>query len=64
MIPEDALVLGRIGGYDTFNINYFKDAVKESIKLNKKLYYIFVNTFNFCKGNTPQDQIWLRKRIL
>tara|TARA_Y100001968_G_scaffold329844_1_gene380151 strand:+ start:2095 stop:3264 length:1170 start_codon:yes stop_codon:yes gene_type:complete len=46
-IPQDALVIGRHGGKETFDIKFVKDAIRKVIKLNKNIYFIFVNTDNF-----------------
>lgn len=43
-IPKDALVLGRYGSYDTFNIDFVKEVVAEE---SSKIYFIFANTEKF-----------------
>lgn len=44
-IPEDAIVVGRYGSYDTFNINFVKEVV---INKSSKIYFLFANTEKFC----------------
>jgi len=48
-IPRDAFVLGRHGGYDTFDIGFAKEAIIETINSRSNLYYVFVNTEPFYK---------------
>jgi hypothetical protein len=43
-IPKDAIVFGRTGGIDTWNLPFATKAVYESLNLNKNVYYIFQNT--------------------
>lgn len=43
-IPETAVVIGRHGGQDTFNLDFAKDVIKQVLDLRKDLYFIFVNT--------------------
>ncbi len=46
-IPEDAFVVGRHGGYYTFDIPFVKEYVKKSLEKDKNLYYVFLNTEPF-----------------
>lgn len=46
-IPKDAIVFGRYGGYGTFNIPFVHDVIAEFIKLNKNVYFLFMNTKPF-----------------
>lgn len=46
-IPKDAIVIGRHGGLDTFNIDYVQQAVDEVTKSNTNIYFLFVNTPKF-----------------
>ena len=48
-IPSDAIVLGRHGGMDQFNILYVQQAIDEITDKNENIYFIFVNTQKFCK---------------
>ena len=43
-IPRDAFVIGRYGGYDTFNIDFVKEVV---IEQSNKIYFLFANTEKF-----------------
>jgi len=47
-IPEDAVVYGRYGGADSFDINYVHPIVYNVAKENPNIYFIFMNTNNFC----------------
>jgi hypothetical protein len=47
-IPEDAIVFGRHGAMDTFDIQIAKDAVIEVAKANPSIYFLFMNTYQFC----------------
>jgi len=44
-IPENAIILGRHGGYGSFNIPFVYQSIISN--LNENIYYIFVNTFPF-----------------
>jgi glycosyltransferase involved in cell wall biosynthesis len=46
-IPEEAIVFGRHGGYDEFNLNYTQKAIKDSLKENDNIYFVFMNTKPF-----------------
>ncbi len=46
-IPSDALVIGRNGGWDSFDINFVKDSIREIINLRKDLWFLFQNTEPF-----------------
>jgi beta-1,4-mannosyl-glycoprotein beta-1,4-N-acetylglucosaminyltransferase len=46
-IPENAIVFGRHGGKDTFNISYVHEAIKEIVNENNNIYFLFVNTSSF-----------------
>jgi len=45
-IPKSAIVGIRIGGYDTFDINFVRELVDE-LSLNANYYFIFINTEKF-----------------
>ena len=47
-IPEDALVFGRYGGYETFDIMYVHSVIKYILGLCPNHYFIFMNTKPFC----------------
>lgn len=46
-IPKDALVIGRYGGKETFNIPFVVDTIIESLNQRNNLYFLFVNTPSF-----------------
>jgi len=48
-IPESAIVFGRYGGCDTFNIQCAIDAIIEVAKNNPTKYFLFMNTIPFCE---------------
>jgi hypothetical protein len=43
-IPNDATVFGRIGGWDSFDIPWVWDAIKEILDIKSDYWFIFVNT--------------------
>lgn len=47
-IPKDAIVYGRYGGYNEFDINYVHKIVHDVAKENPNIYFLFVNTKKFC----------------
>ena len=46
-IPKDAIVYGRYGGYEQFDIPYVIDIVKEVARTNPLTYFIFMHTKPF-----------------
>ena len=46
-IPENAVVFGRHGAYDLFNIEYVQKIISDVAKNNTNIYFIFVNTKKF-----------------
>jgi len=46
-IPRDAIVFGRYGGFDEFNINIAHNAIQEYINLDNNCYFLFMNTKKF-----------------
>lgn len=46
-IPKDAFVIGRHGGYDSFDIHFVKSAIVEALSKRSDLYFVFVNTERF-----------------
>lgn len=74
-IPQDAIVFGRHGGGDTFDINFAKRVVKAVSKKRKDIYFLFLGTDNFVFKTifqpytniiflpTTQDEIFKRKFI-
>ena len=43
-IPEEAIVFGRYGGMDTFNIRFCWDVISKVLKDRKDIYFLFINT--------------------
>lgn len=43
-IPQDAIVYGRYGGIEAFNINIAHNAIKEYLNLDNTCYFLFMNT--------------------
>lgn len=43
-IPKDALVFGRHGGLDTWNINFADPVINTALKMRDDLYFLFQNT--------------------
>jgi len=46
-IPKDAIVLGRYGGLDKFDLNITHDAIIDFLNNNSNVYFLFMNTKNF-----------------
>lgn len=46
-IPEEALVFGRNGGNDTFDLVFVKEAIKQALNLREDIYFLFQNTDKF-----------------
>ena len=49
-IPTGAIVYGRHGGYDQFDIKYVQDVVSIVAKYYSHIYFIFMNTKPFCES--------------
>lgn len=43
-IPSDAIVFGRYGGQDTFDIDFAKEAIAEIVAKKQNVWFIFMNT--------------------
>jgi hypothetical protein len=43
-IPKNAIVYGRHGGMDTFNLKFAYNSIIRTLKDNKNIYFIFINT--------------------
>lgn len=48
-IPPQAVVFGRHGGYDSFDIDYAKKVVIATAEKRPDVYFLFLNTEPFCK---------------
>lgn len=46
-IPKSAIVFGRNGGHDSFNLEFAKRAVIDSLSKNENIYYLFQGTDKF-----------------
>jgi hypothetical protein len=46
-IPDDAIVFGRYGGKDQFDLPFVKEAIFEFLNQNKNVYFVFINTIPF-----------------
>lgn len=47
-IPENAIVFGRYGGKESFDIPFVHKTVYDFAVNNPHIYFLFVNTFHFC----------------
>jgi len=52
-IPAEALVFGRHGGEDSFDIPWVKEAVAQAARKNPQAHFIFLNTRRFIRGELP-----------
>jgi hypothetical protein len=48
-ISNEAIVFGRHGGIDTFNIEFVKECIKDICSLDLSIYFLFMNTQEFIK---------------
>jgi hypothetical protein len=48
-ISKKAIVFGRYGGYDTFDIQFVKDVIKKVLDIRKDIFFIFMCTKQFLK---------------
>lgn len=48
-IPDDKIVIGRIGGYYTFDLDFVKNQIKSILDQDDRFVFIFVNTQPFIK---------------
>ena len=46
-IPEDAVVIGRYGGMDTFNLAFAQTVISSVVRQYKNTYFLFANTPQF-----------------
>jgi len=46
-IPEEAIIFGRYGGMETFNIDFVNDAIKKILEIRNDIYFLFMNTYQF-----------------
>ena len=61
-IPDDAIVLGRYGGFHQFDLEIAHNAIKKFLDINKtnNVYFLFMNTFEFYHH---ENIIYLDKNI-
>lgn len=57
-IPGNALVLGRHGGYDTFNLSFVYQAIATALQHRSDLYFVFLNTKEFIKHERVKYLPW------
>lgn len=50
-IPKDAVVFGRYGGFETFDLFFVKLSIFFEAKKNPSSYFVFMNTDNFVNSN-------------
>jgi hypothetical protein len=46
-IPEDAVVVGRHGGFGTFNIDFVKRAIVDALEVRRDLWFVFPHARRF-----------------
>ena len=59
-IPEEAIVFGRHGGIEKFNIPYVQETIKKVVSEFPNIYFLFVNTYPFFQS---KNIIYLDKII-
>ena len=57
-IPADAVVLGRHGGADTFNLGFVYEPIAKALDHNPNLYFVFLNTNEFYKHERVKHLPW------
>jgi len=58
-IPRNALVFGRYGGENSFDIFFAKRAIIEVARKNKNIFFLFMNTHNFLLEGRYYKKKWL-----
>jgi FkbM family methyltransferase len=61
-IPDDAIIFGRHGGFDTFNIPYVQKTIIKFAEKNPDKYFLFMNTKKF-HSQEISNIIYLDKTI-
>jgi hypothetical protein len=46
-IPNDAVVIGRYGGYEQFDYSIAHEAIRAFLEVNRNTYFLFMNTHKF-----------------
>ena len=54
-IPRDAIVFGRYGASDSFDIPFVQEAVISIAKARKDIFFLFMNTNSFCDRSVSQE---------
>ena len=49
-IPDDAIVFGRYGGEDQFDISFAHEVVFQVARRHKNIFFLFMNTRPFCNS--------------
>jgi len=49
-IPVDATVFGRNGGYETFDLEFVKDVIRDILNIRDDYYFLFQNTEKFIEN--------------
>ena len=62
-IPEKAIVFGRHGGLDTFDISFVKRLVYTVASQRPDIYFLFMNTDNFVENRHYFKKKWLNQTI-
>lgn len=44
-IPKDAFVIGRYGGYNTFDVYFARDSISTVLEKRKDIWFLFMNTY-------------------
>ena len=57
-IPIDAIVFGRHGGYETFNIDFVKETIRRIVREKENIYFIFMNTENFVNDSELNNRVF------
>jgi hypothetical protein len=50
-IPPDAIVFGRYGGLDTFNIDFCWQVISDIVQRRTDIYFLFINTVEVVRNN-------------
>ena len=60
-IPQNAIVFGRYGGQDTFDLPFVKRLIYKITAKRKDIYFLFMNTDNFLRNKSYFRNKWLNK---
>jgi hypothetical protein len=62
-VPENAIVFGRYGGKDTFDLPFVKRLIYEVAAKRKDIYFLFMNTDNFMLDKKIFRKKWLNQTV-